>query len=41
MNQLLEAVITNQDARDAQALSAVAAQSAAEYLPWSSSDQTN
>lgn len=36
MNQLLEAVITNKDARNTEALPVVAAQSAGEYLPWSS-----
>lgn len=36
VNQLLEAVITNKEARTAQALHGVAAQSADAYLPWSS-----
>lgn len=35
MNQLLENVIINPEARSEQLLPAIAAQSAAGYLPWS------
>ncbi len=41
MNQLLEAVITNKDARNAEALPIIAAEAASEYLPWSSADLTS
>jgi len=36
MNQLLEAVITNKKARNAQVLPDIAAESVDAYLPWSS-----
>jgi len=36
MNQLLQSVLTTKELRGAEALPAVAAQTAASYLPWSS-----